>query len=348
MLTKEQIVEIREHLENAKNPIFFYDNDPDGMCSFVLLRRLIGRGKGVIIKSMPSLDTSYFNKVEEFKADYVFVLDKPVISPEFIELVKKAGIPLVIIDHHNVPIIDTENYYNTFHTSGKSEPVSYLCYKISGRKEDDWIAAIGCVTDAYLPDFMGEFKEEHPDLIDFKYKTAFDILYNTRLGKIAMILSFGIKDSTTNVVAISKFLISASDANEVLEENNKTKVFLKRYEDINKKYQVILKKSEEHITDDMIFFGYSGDLSINQYVSNELFYRYPDKVIVTLYNKSSMVNVSLRWKGDIRAATVNAIKDIEGATGGGHEHATGARIPADKIQVFKENLEKEIEKLNKD
>ena len=342
MLTNEQIVEIRQHLENAQNPVFFYDNDPDGMCSFVLLQKFIGRGKGVIIKSMPGLDASYFRKVEEFKADYVFVLDKPVIDQEFIDLVERANIPLVIIDHHNVPEVKTKYYYNTFYTSGKSEPVSYLSYKISGKKEDEWIAAIGCVTDSFIPDFMEKFKEEHEDLIDYKYKTAFDILYNTKLGKIAMILSFGIKDSTTNVVAISKFLISAKNAEDILEENAKTKVFLSRYEEINKKYKVILKKSEDHITKDMIFFGYSGDLSINQYVSNELFYRHPDKVIVTVYSKGSMANLSLRWKGDIRTATVNAIKDIEGATGGGHEHATGARMPTDKLPLFRENLEREI------
>ena len=345
MLTNEQLKEIREHLENAKNPVFFYDNDPDGMCSFVLLQRFLGRGKGVIIKSMPGLDKSYFKKVEEFKADYVFVLDKPVINQDFIDLVDGANIPLVVIDHHNVPKPKTKYYYNTFYESGKTEPVSYLCYKITGRKEDEWIVLIGCITDSYVPDFLARFKEERPELIDFNYKTAFDILYNTKFGKIAMIVSFGIKDSTTNVVAMSRFLIQANDANDILEENVKTKIFLKRYEEINKKYQVILKKSEEHITKEMVFFTYSGDLSINQYVSNELFYRHPDKVIVTIYTKGNIANLSLRWRGDIRTATVNAIKDIEVASGGGHEHATGARMPADKLQEFKEKLLKEIDKI---
>ena len=44
MLTKKQINEIREHLEKAQNPLFFFDNDPDGLCSFLLLQRYIGRG----------------------------------------------------------------------------------------------------------------------------------------------------------------------------------------------------------------------------------------------------------------------------------------------------------------
>jgi nanoRNase/pAp phosphatase (c-di-AMP/oligoRNAs hydrolase) len=160
-----------------------------------------------------------------------------------------------------------------------------------------------------------------------------------------MVISFGIKDSITNVINLARFLINASNPEDILEENSKTKVFLRRYEEINKKYQVILKKSEQHIAKDMVFFTYSGDLSINQYVSNELFYKHPDKVIVTVYTKGNIANLSLRWKGDIRTATVNAIKDIEGASGGGHEHATGARMPADKIQEFKEKLLNEIDKI---
>ena len=44
MLTEKQIIEIREHLEKAQNPIFFFDNDYDGLTSYLQLRRHIGRG----------------------------------------------------------------------------------------------------------------------------------------------------------------------------------------------------------------------------------------------------------------------------------------------------------------
>ncbi|MEK9185033.1 MAG: hypothetical protein AAB866_02620 [Patescibacteria group bacterium] len=46
MLTEKQINEIKEHLEKAQNPVFFYDNDPDGLCSFLLLQRYIDDGVG--------------------------------------------------------------------------------------------------------------------------------------------------------------------------------------------------------------------------------------------------------------------------------------------------------------
>ena len=85
MLTEQEVKEIREHLENARNPVFFFDNDPDGLCSFLLLQRYIGRGRGVAIKSFPELDKGYFRKIEELDADYIFILDKPLVSQDFLQ-----------------------------------------------------------------------------------------------------------------------------------------------------------------------------------------------------------------------------------------------------------------------
>ena len=137
MLTEKQIREIREHLEKAQNPLLFFDNDNDGLISFLLLRRFIDRGRGVAIKSFPELNVSYYRKVSELKPDYVFILDKPVVSADFLEKLKQDNIPVVWIDHHQVeePVYGGVNYYNPFLNDKSNEPVSFLCYKITGRKE---------------------------------------------------------------------------------------------------------------------------------------------------------------------------------------------------------------------
>ena len=56
MLTQKQIDEVREHLDKAQNPLFFFDNDNDGLTSFLLLRRFIDRGKGVAVKGAHNLN----------------------------------------------------------------------------------------------------------------------------------------------------------------------------------------------------------------------------------------------------------------------------------------------------
>ena len=139
MLTEKQVKEIRLHLEKAQNPLFFFDNDPDGLCSFLILQRYIGRGKGIPIKSFPELMPEYFRKIRELNADYVFILDKPLVSVGFFEEINKINIPVVWIDHHVTDnlIPDFVNYYNpTLNKKRTSEPVTALCYQITGKKED--------------------------------------------------------------------------------------------------------------------------------------------------------------------------------------------------------------------
>jgi len=344
MITEKQINEIRDHLKQAKNPLFFFDNDIDGLASFLLLQRYVGAGKGVAIKSYPGLSRAYFRKVEELHPDYIFVLDKPSVDEDFLEEVEKAGIPLVWIDHHDIGKPNIKNYYNTFHESGKTEPTSYLCYQVTKKKEDIWIAIIGCIGDCYIPDFLSEFKKENPDLVDYDYKWAFDVLYNTKIGKVARVLGFGLLDRTSNVVSMLRYLVKVKNAYDVLEENHNTRSYLNRYNQINEKYKKIIEKAERFVDkkNKLLFFTYGGDLSISQDVSNELIYRHPDLVVVVGYIKGNYANFSLRGNVEIKEITLNAIKNIEGATGGGHTYATGAKMTAEQVDKFKENILKEL------
>jgi len=340
MLTEKQINEVREHLEKAQNPLFFFDNDNDGLASFLLLRRYIDRGRGVAIKSFPDLNVSYYRKVKELNPDYIFILDKPVVSEEFLEKVKKDNLPVVWIDHHQSEGFESEgvSYYNPFLNDKTSEPVSYLCYKIANKKEDIWLAVIGCVSDAYLPDFYKEFSEKYPELSKKNPKSAFDVFYNSEIGYIARILDFSLKDTTTNVVNMIRFMMRVKGPMDILEENSKTKQILKRYNEINSKYQVLIDKAREGAGEKLLYFQYGGHLSLSANLSNQLSYEFPDKFIVVVYIKGDVANISLRGK-NIRGLTLKAIEGIEGASGGGHEDATGAKMSVSYLEGFKERVE---------
>ena len=64
-LEKKFFEDIRKELETTSRPLYFFDDDPDGLASFLLLYRFIGEGKGVIVKAGPTLDDSYLNVVED-------------------------------------------------------------------------------------------------------------------------------------------------------------------------------------------------------------------------------------------------------------------------------------------
>jgi len=346
MLNEEQILEIREHLEHAQNPIFYFDNDADGLCSFVLLRRFIGRGKGVAVRSFPDLNASYARKAQELNADYVFVLDKPVLSKEFADEIGLLGLPLVWIDHHDLPIEEWEKdlknffvYNPTRNKESSSEPVTYWSYKISSRKEDIWLAVIGCIADHHLPDFAWEFSERYPDYWG-KVDGPFDAYYGSEIGRIARALNFGLKDSISNVVRMQNFLISCKEPGDVLSESPGNHAFRKKYRDVKKKYDILLEKAKGSLDGNLIFFDYGGDLSISADISNELSYLYPDKYISVAYRRGEISNLSMRGK-NIKEILAKVLRKVEG-TGGGHEDAVGARIGTSDLKKFKEVLKEEI------
>lgn len=344
MLTKKQVLEIREHLEKAQNPIFFFDNDPDGLCSFLLLRRFLGRGKGVAIKSFPGMNADYFRKVNELNGDYIFILDKPVVSEEFFNEVKNFNIPVVWIDHHKTDqtiVPKFVHYYNSAltKTKKKNEPVTYLCYKITEKKEDMWLAVIGCIADRFIPEFYKDFMKEYPEM-SVKTKEAFDVFYKTQIGLISRMLYFALKDTTSNVISMIKFLTSAKSPYDVLEETPKNKDMHARFKLIHKKYLKLIEKAKALSTDNkLLFFQYGGDMSISADLSNELTYLYPEKMIIVVYVLGAKANISGRGK-NIRKIVLESVKDLEGATAGGHENAVGGQVRVEDLETFRENLEK--------
>jgi len=352
MLTKKQILEIREHLEKAQNPIFYYDNDADGLCAFLLLRRYLGRGYGVAIRSYPDLDASYLKKAEQLKADYIFVLDKPLIAKKFIEEADSMQLPIVWIEHHKITQAEiSENapnkknfyFYNPALSEKKklNEPTSCLAYKIAERKEDIWLAISGCIADCYMPDFADEFAKRYPEFWGKEIKEPFDAYYKTEIGRIALSLNFGLKDSISHVVQLQNFLISCKGPSDVFLELEINKSFREKYNEINKKYGALLKEAKESESHKIIYLIYGGDLSISSDLANNTSYLYPDKFVMVAYKKGAITNISLRGK-KIKTILETILKKLENARGGGHENAVGATIRTEDLEKFKELLEHEI------
>ncbi len=348
MLTNKQIEEIREHLENAQNPIFFYDNDADGLCSFLLLRKFLGRGKGVAIRGSPELNLQYAKKAEELGADYVFILDKPIISDEFVDFISALNLPIVWIDHHDLKRkkFSYKNMYsyNPTHNKGKdksSEPVTYLSYSITKRKEDMWVAVMGCIADHFMPDFALEFAKHYPEFWASGLKEPFDAYYGSEIGRIAQAVGFGLKDSASHTIEMQNFLLNCRQPSDVFSEMESNNSFRSKYYEMKKKFDYFVEKAGEEAEGKLIFYQYGGDMSMSAEISNKLCYLYPDKYIVVAYIKEGISNLSLRGKG-VKKMLEKIIGRFENATGGGHEDAVGARVKSDDLIKFREAIAEEI------
>ena len=152
--------EIHQQIQDSVNPIIFFDDDPDGLASFLFIKKHFNKGRGIPIKSSPKLDELYLRKIEEFHPDLIIVLDKPVITQDFVDQIK---VPLIWIDHHPVQNVKGVKYFNPLLLDEKDiRPTSYWCYKLT--EENPWIAMVGIIADWSLAD-LGEFSAKYPDLI---------------------------------------------------------------------------------------------------------------------------------------------------------------------------------------
>ena len=356
MLLDSELKELREELLTAKKPLIFFDDDTDGLSSFLLYYKFV-KGyaedvKGIPVKDNPELKSEIFlNKITEFNPDKVFILDKPLISQDFLDKIKVKAIWL---DHH--PMVERSNvvYYNPLKHKSKeytpdNRPTTYWAYKTVEEdigKDNMWIAMVGCVGDWFIPEFYKEFSEKYPDLLppDLKIRNPGTVLHETKLGKLCRILQFNLKQSSNEAMKSVKIMTRITDPYEILEQRTPQGKFIyKQYEKINSIYEGI--KSQVKITEDrVILFEYEEKHAMTGDLSNEIQYYNPDKLIIIARRKGDDMVCSLRSENIIISDILKkSLVGIDGH-GGGHEHACGACVKKADFPRFIENIHKHLPK----
>ncbi len=340
-LTKAQIEEIRRTLDESKKPLFFFDDDPDGLCSFLQLYRYKREGHGIPVKSVPNLDAKFLRKVEEYDPDVVFVLDLAQIEDEF---AGQCKVPILWIDHHDPVQLDGVTLYNPkLNRADKNYPTSYLCYEVI--KQDIWLATAGCVGDWFLPDFAAEFAEKNPDLLPEDISTPEEALFGTRLGTLIKAMSSALKGKTSDVKKAIKVLSRIEDPREILDQTTPQGRFIHSiHEKINKEYERIkanLKKSEQS-GEYIIYIYHDNKMSFSKELANEMLFEHPDKVIIIGRLKDSTYRISIRGSHyNVPQALQPALQGLQGR-GGGHLHACGCSVAKDDFDTFIERFKEEI------
>ena len=345
-LSKKQYSEIKEHLDSCNNPLFFFDDDQDGLCSFLLFYRYKKEGHGIVVKTSPKIENLVLNKIREYNPDKVFILDVAATDCEFLE---KVNIPVVWIDHHGQSKIENAHYYNPRISKAKdNHPTSFMCYNAvkqelkAGDTEYNiylWLAALGAVADWYIPKYLKEFMKEYPGLVETFSKNPGDIIYNSKLGKLIRVFSFILKGKHTEVMKSVKILTRIKSPYEILnQETPEGKYIYRRYEEVNNFYEPILKdalKAIEKSKEKLAVYAYKDDKSaFTSDISNEAIYRFPDKIILIAREKNDEMKCSMR------SSKINLIPVIEKSLiglngyGGGHENACGLNIKKDDFEEF--------------
>jgi single-stranded DNA-specific DHH superfamily exonuclease len=341
MLTEKQYQQVREELDNCQNPMFFFDDDPDGLCAFLLFYRYKREGHGFVVKTHPKLDVRSASKIEEYDADKVFVLDVANLEQEFIDASK---VPVIWLDHHGPFERNNVRYFNPrLNKKDSNIPTTYMCYKIT--KKDLWIGMLGSIADYYMPDFFDEFQKKYPDLTNDK-TTIGDLYFDSKLGTLIKIFSFCLKGKTSDVMKSMKILTRIESPYEILnQESAKGNFIYKRYKKINQAYEDLLGSAVGQTNDDKILvFTYSDDkMSFTGDLANELLYRFPDKVILVGRKKNEDVRMSIRSRNILIPPILEkSLSGLEGY-GGGHEFACGANVKDADFKEFVKRLKSNID-----
>lgn len=336
MITEEQMAEFRKLLDDSKKPLFFFDDDPDGLCSYLLLKKYASKGKGIVVKAAPILGTQYSRKIREYNPDRIFVLDKPVIKQEFVD---EAGAQVVWLDHHPLIEISRVRHFNPLLNEPKdNRPTVYWAYRIAGGHL--WIAMAGCIGDWFVPEFAKEFAEKYPELLPFIGEPG-SVLYDMPIGKLARILASILKGPTTDVLKCISALEKVNEPDEILDGATPAgRYILKYYKKINKAYEKLLQKAMAAadkgsflvFTYPLTKMTFSGDLA------NELLYRLPGKFIIVARIKQDSVAYSIRCaEKNIPPILKQALEGLDGY-GGGHEHACGGSVSKQDFPLLVERL----------
>ncbi|MBI1935538.1 DHH family phosphoesterase [Candidatus Woesearchaeota archaeon] len=334
-LSTSQVHQIRDHLDSCKKPLFFFDDDQDGLCSFLQLYRYKKEGKGIIVKTTPRLGPVFVRKVEEYQPDKVFILDIADVQQDFLDEMK---VPVIWIDHHGPFERRNVKYFNPRVSSFEDNfPTSFLCHQAAG--QDLWLAVVGCVADWFIPPYVQDFKEKYPDLIDYPYKTVGDILYNTKLGHLIRVISFILKGRTEDVNKSVMVMTRVESPYEILNrETAQGKFLYKRYEQANKLFEPLQKEviaAAQHSKDKLVVYTYKDDkTSFTSDLANEAIYRFPDKIILVGREKNDEMKCSLRSSKTLLPPLIEkCLVGLEGY-GGGHENACGLNIKTRDFEEF--------------
>jgi len=339
---EKEVVRARDALLSCKNPVFFFHDDPDGFCSFLLLYRFVREGSFFCVKSSPRITKNLFaRKVEEFGADAVFVLDVAQVDEEFVEAV---NVPIVWIDHHDPQDIDGVEYVNP-RKFGENVPTSAMCWDIvqQDRPQDLWLAVAGCVADWYLPRFVETLRSASPDLVP---RGAVDeLLFDSRLGLLIKVLAFNLKGSSGDVKKSIRSFMKVVSPYEVLNQESDTGRFLwHRFQKINRTYDELLKLAMQNTPEQGVFvFYYTDDhLSVTKELANELLYR---KKCVVIVGRERMGELRCSFRSPASVELTDVIpKALKGLTGraGGHEHAMGGVVAKEDFLEFVDRLKNEV------
>jgi single-stranded DNA-specific DHH superfamily exonuclease len=353
-LTTQELALFRERVLHARRVLVFYDDDGDGLSSFLLVYRARGGDNpsdgrstiGIRVHASAMVPADFaMRKIEENGGDLVLVLDKPYVEQTLLET---CPLPILWLDHHEPQRTQIATARDTLYLNPRigddadNRCTTHWVWHALGREQDLWIAAIGSISDWCMTDIAESFRAQHPELLG-DARDAPHALFAQPFGEIAALLQFNLKGDASDVRAAIKIFGRIESFDELLGRTSARSKFLwKRYEHFKQQYDVLLVAAKRAVTDDPVLFHIFRDVetSFTGELSNRLLHDYPDKIIFLGRDEGGDVKFSIRSVAVPVAPAVKQALALSAARGnaGGHANACGGKINSEDFPKFYEEF----------
>jgi hypothetical protein len=256
---KSKLAKAKSLISSAERPIFFFDDDVDGLCSFLVLYRMMRAGKGHIMKTKPVVEHHLLRNVQDYNADLVVILDMPNVDPGFVD---ECPVPIIWLDHHEPASYAGEALYiNPLEHNKQAYPTSYWAYLIAEDEENLWRAETGVISDwQIVPPLHEEAQERLASLVPKGHTKPQEFLFDSPIGNLIKIFMFNLKGSSSDVRKSINTLTRIETAEEILEQKTPAGKFIyKRYLNLVSEYDKLLS-----------------DITSKEYPGSIVLYRYQD------------------------------------------------------------------------
>lgn len=337
----KRAVEFLKKIKQKDDVIIIFNNDADGICSGVLVEKILyevtGKRSYMIAQPMPP-EKNLLRKIQSTLPTKIILTDMAIDQQP--QLVRKlASISdVLILDHHQLK--KDMNSGNVVHYNPRMEKshvyqsTSYIAYKICSMIKDVqdslWVAAVGMVADydlTYSQDVVEEIRKK----FDIQGK-----LYDSWIGRIADMIEAARSSKAYTCEQMLEIIFSAKSEEDVLKNH----VFLEAYKEVQNEIMTVLTDAETNseITDRIMFYNIKSKYNLSSFISTRLSEIYENRLIVVYQKAGSRIKVSARCQKGMNVGKIMETATEGIGSGGGHEAAAGATFDVQSWEVFKNNV----------
>jgi single-stranded DNA-specific DHH superfamily exonuclease len=325
----------KQLIDTAKSLCIFYDDDLDGLSSYLSVY-WYKKAKGICVKSSPKVQADFSQVVQRHNADLIIILDKPLVEDAFFDSQKTY----IWIDHHDCANPPS----NVIYINPKKMQLPNHCTVYWVRQilqSPLWISALGSISDWDDNPDVQAFAKENPHLCN---KQAIDeLLFDAKISPLIQKLSFSLKGQTQDIKEHIKIFEKHPHLQSYLQPTSEDMhCVFSQVQVLIDEYQTQLKTIKATKRKYLIHVYHTTTTSVTTELANELYHKYPKKLIIVARKTTHQHKCSIRYHKPIKQAVIQAVAGLDGY-GGGHDNACGACVSNEQFDEFVQRIKNQLE-----